>query len=257
MSTNKKSRDWYEKNAEGYAEHTRDVNKSAYHSYYEKPAMYNLLPDLNGKDVLSIGCGSGEDSIYLKKTGARKSVGIDLSSGLIEIAKTSYPECEFVQMDMEHLDFSNETFDFVYSSLAIHYIENWVNVFKEVYKVLKPNSYFLFSCHHPARFAMEASETPTHHILKLEIIKNKETRERTVVGDYLSKRMVKDALGKDSVDTWSMSLNDISRDIKEAGFLIEQIVEPLPLEEFKEIDIGTYNRLQKIPEFIIFKLKKI
>ncbi len=248
MSTDDKSIQFYKTKAEEYTAHVRNPKDSVYHAYYEKPAMYALLPDLKGKTVLSIGCGSGEDSVYLKRQGAEKSVGIDLIEELINIAKNSYPECEFHVMNMEQLDFPDASFDFAYSSLAIHYVEDWENVFKQVYKILKPNSYFLFSCGHPVRFAMDN--------YKIEMKKDAATGERTFTGDYLAKRKISDALGKGTANTWTMPFGDISAAIANAGFLIERIVEPRPLEELKEIDLSTYQRLSKLPEFVIFKLKK-
>lgn len=256
MSTDQKSANWYEENAKSYTVKVRDENVSVYHSYYEKPAMYKLLPDIKGLDVLSVGCGSGEDSSHLKKQGANRSMGIDLSKGLIEIAKETYKECEFEVMDMEKLDFPDASFDLVYSSLAIHYVENWGNVFKEVSRILKPQSYFLFSCHHPVRFAMDSANNETDYVLKLEISKNRITNETVVTGDYLSKRKIIDVLGKDTVNTWNMPIGDISKDLYEAGFFIEQIVEPRPMEEMKDIKLSSYTRLSKVPEFIIFKVKK-
>jgi ubiquinone/menaquinone biosynthesis C-methylase UbiE len=67
MSTDEKSIKYYKENAQKYTDHVRDPKSSVYHSYYEKPAMYALLPDVKNKKVLSVGCGSGEDSKYLKK----------------------------------------------------------------------------------------------------------------------------------------------------------------------------------------------
>ena len=55
--------------------------------------MYGLLPDLNEKTVISLGCGSGEDCTYLKSQGVKKVVGVDISEKLIQIAKDSYPNC--------------------------------------------------------------------------------------------------------------------------------------------------------------------
>src|ERR1035437_3705343 len=149
MSSNQRSKDWYNQNAELYTQHVRNADESIYHSLYEKPAMYDLLPDLKGKSVISLGCGSGEDCKYLKQQGANRVVGIDTSEKLIAIAKTSYPDCEFQVMDMEDLRFADNSFDFAYSSLAVHYIEDWTNVMNEVYRILKPDSNFLFSCNHP------------------------------------------------------------------------------------------------------------
>ncbi len=62
MSTDYKSISWYEENAEGYTKHVRDPKDSIYHSLYEKPAMYQAIPDIKDKQVISLGCGSGEDS---------------------------------------------------------------------------------------------------------------------------------------------------------------------------------------------------
>ena len=57
--------------------------------------------------------------VELAKKGADVT-GVDISDGLITIAKESYPECDFKVMDMEKLEFTDESFDFAYSSLAIH-----------------------------------------------------------------------------------------------------------------------------------------
>ena len=54
-----------------------------------------------------------------------------------------------------------------------------------------------------------------------------------------------------------MPIGDIATAATDAGFLIERLVDPRPLEELKEIDPQTYYRLSTIPEFIIFKLRKM
>ncbi len=256
MSTDEKSLKYYKENAQKYTDHVRNSKNSVYHSYYEKPAMYALLPDVKGQTVLSIGCGSGEDSKYLKDKGAEKSIGIDITKELIDIAKNSYKDCEFHVMDMEVIDFPDESFDFVYSSLAIHYIENWENVFRNAYRILKKNSNFLFSCNHPVRFAMDSFTENNMWVRRLEISKNISTNELSFSGNYLEKRKINDVLGKDTVNAWSMPIGDITKMITNAGFVIESIIEPRPLEEMKSIDPNAYLKLSKIPEFIIFKLLK-
>lgn len=257
MSTDKKTAEWYEQNAAKYAGNVRDPKFTPYHAYYEKPAMYALLPELNGKAVLSIGCGSGEDSAYLKKVGAERSVGIDLSGGLIKIAQETYPECQFRVMNMEKLDFSNESFDFAYSSLAIHYVEDWGVVFKEVFRVLKPGSHFLFSVYHPLKTSMAKVPSDTHSIVRLEISKNIETKAITFTGDYLTPRKIDNAFGKDTVNAWALPLGLIAHKATSAGFLIDHIVEPQPLEGMKEVKPDSYERLKRIPEFVIMRLTKL
>ncbi len=256
MSTDKKTIDWYNNNAKEYTAHVRNSNGSVYHKYYEKPAMYSLIPNIKNKEVISLGCGSGEDSFHLKSLAAKVSVGIDISSELIKIATSSYPECDFKVMDMENLNFPDSSFDFVYSSLAIHYIEDWKKVLKEVYRILKPNSFFIFSCNHPTRYSMKNFKDELNYGAKFELLKNKKTGEYTITGDYLSRNMVFDILGKDSVNTWSKSFGEISEDISSSGFLIESIVEPKPLKELEAISPEKYKKLNKIPEFVIFRLFK-
>lgn len=231
MSTNKQTIDWYNKNAKEYTAHVRNTQDSVYQAYYEKPAMYDLVPNIKNKSVLSLGCGSGEDSAYLKKLGAKKSVGIDISFELIKIARKTYPECNFEVMNMEHLKFPDSSFDFAYSSLAIHYIKDWTKVFREVYRVLKPNSYFLFSCGHPVRYGMGSANTKTSWVNKLEISKDMRTKEFTIVGDYLARTKLSNGFGKNSVVTWNKPFGEISSEFSKAGFLSEQIVEPRPLKK--------------------------
>ena len=254
MSTDKQTIDWYNKNAKKY---TADTENAPYHKYYEKPAMYKLIPDIKNKSVLSLGCGMGVDSSYLKSLGADKSVGIDISSELIKIAKENHPECQFEVMDMEHLDFPDSSFDFAYSSLAIHYIEDWTQVFKEVYRVLKPNSYFLFSCGHPVKYGMGSANTDADYVNKLEICKNKTTKEYKITGAYVAKKQISDGFGKDTVTTWRKSYAEISSEVYSSGFLIERIIDPIPTEGMKTEFPGKYIKLMKIPEFTIFRLYKI
>ncbi len=193
--------------------------------------MYSLLPDLQGKSVISLGCGSGEDSVYIKKVGAKTSVGIDVSSELISIAKKSYPECEFYVMDMEKLNFPDASFDFAYSSLALHYIKDWTAAFREIHRVLKPNSYFLFSCMHPVKCDIEKT--------------------------YLTQNYFENALGRMTVGAWRKPFGDIVKYAKEAGFRIDEIIEPQPLSKMREVKASTYEKLTRVPEFIIFRLVKL
>jgi len=257
MSTDPQTIDWYNENAEGYAAHVRNPEDSIFHSLYEKPAMYKLLPDLKGKSVLSLGCGSGEDSAYLKAQGAERSVGIDISSGLIEIARRDHTDCEFLVMNMEHLDFPDASFDFAYSSLAIHYLEDWSSMFSEVYRILKPGSQFQFSCGHPIYSALKKTEdTPERSVRQLALITDRTAKTAEVVGGYLGRRKLDDALKHMGVITWHKPISEIINEATSAGFLVEKFVEPKPLEKMKEISMRDYVKLSEVPYFMVIRLLK-
>ena len=50
---------------------------------FEIPALTSLLPDLEGKEILDLGCGFGEHCVEYVKRGAKRVVGIDLSEKMI------------------------------------------------------------------------------------------------------------------------------------------------------------------------------
>jgi ubiquinone/menaquinone biosynthesis C-methylase UbiE len=256
MSTDKLSIDWYNQNSDFYTKHVRDPEDSIYHSLYEKPAMYKLLPDLTGMTVISLGCGSGEDCDHLKKIGANKVTGIDISEAMIKIAKNSYPDCSFQLMDMEKLDFPDNHFDFAYSSLAIHYVEDWTKVFSEVYRVLKSSSFFLFSCNHPVSSSMEVTRDDEDFSIKeLSRTKNRKKDSVEIVGNYMGR--TSHIQRSFEVTTWYKSFGEMFNELSQANFVIRDLVEPLPLSKMKQVSPTNYLTLQKIPSFLIMKLQKI
>lgn len=254
MSTDTKSISWYNENAQAYTAHVRNKNESVFHSLYEKPAMYSLVPDLHNRDVISLGCGSGEDSNYLKSRGAHRSVGIDISMGMVNIASSSYGNCEFKVMDMEKLDFREASFDFAYSSLAIHYIKKWDKVFESVFRILKPKSFFLFSCNHPVLSAMSLTDNSVNkRVLELSINKNKAEQKISVTGNYVQRHTEYDS---SNITTWHKPFGEIIKEAYGAGFVLDALVEPMPLKEMEAVAPLDYEQLLKIPEFVIFKLQK-
>ena len=86
------------------------------HRFLEKPMMRELLPDLSGKKILMLGCGTGEETLILTQYGGRDMIGVDNSAESIRLAKETYPEFEFIVADMHSLPFEDETFDFVHES---------------------------------------------------------------------------------------------------------------------------------------------
>lgn len=99
-----------------------------------------LLPDLSGQRVLDLGCGFGWHCRYAREQGAASVVGIDLSANMLERARTMTddPKIEYLQLAIEDAAFGAEQFDTVISSLAIHYIEDFGSLCRQVRHCLKP-----------------------------------------------------------------------------------------------------------------------
>ncbi len=245
----------YDQNAEKWAKRQREGHNLA-HEFLEKPAMYAKLPDLEGKSVLCIGCGSGEECQELKDRGAERVVGVDLSKGLIEQAKYKYPDCEFYVMDMERLDFPPETFDFIYSSLVLHYAENWSNVFKPAHRVLKPEGTILLSTHHPVKWSARVTKENggSENLLgyKRDAKNNVE-----IFGDYLNThRITENLIDGLLVSYYHRPLSEIFREIRESGFELIDFLEPKALEGAKRERPDFFELRDKIPMFMILELKK-
>jgi SAM-dependent methyltransferase len=100
--------------------------------------------------VLDLGVGAGRTTAYLKDR-CSCYVGIDLSTAMIAVAKERFPDLDLRQMDATDLScFDDNEFDVVlFSFNGIDYAnhENRIKILREVHRVLKPGSHFLFSTH--------------------------------------------------------------------------------------------------------------
>jgi ubiquinone/menaquinone biosynthesis C-methylase UbiE len=121
----------------------------------EWPAIRALLPDFKGKRIVDLGCGFGWFSRWAKEHGAAHILGLDLSQNMIARAKadTSDPDIEYAIADLNRLDLPEASFDFAYSSLAFHYIQDFDRLVRTVHRSLVPGSYFVFSIEHPIYMA--------------------------------------------------------------------------------------------------------
>jgi ubiquinone/menaquinone biosynthesis C-methylase UbiE len=73
-------------------------------------------------------------------------VGIDLSEKMLEEAKKKLPAwVELKQMNAEHLEFPDHTFDVVFCACAIYFFSNVQTVLSEFKRVLKPGGRLLMS----------------------------------------------------------------------------------------------------------------
>jgi len=107
--------------------------------------------DMRNKRVLDIGCGIGGPSLYLARNYGANVVGTDLEPQLIEHARRSAEKhgleakTDFRVVEAGPLGFPNESFDFVVSSGAFTQIANKLEMFVEIFRVLKPGG--VFSCY--------------------------------------------------------------------------------------------------------------
>ncbi len=130
----------YNKIAASYYSH-RDLNK--FNGELDK--FIDLLPK-NGH-VLDVGCGAGiPTGKYLVSRGL-KVTGIDISDTMLEMARKNVPEGNFINKDMNKLDFNENSFDGIISVYALFHVpkKNHPNIFKQFFKILKPGGILLIN----------------------------------------------------------------------------------------------------------------
>jgi SAM-dependent methyltransferase len=255
MPTDKRTIDAYNKAAETWA--TRQKTGNIFHEFLEKPAIYGLLPDITGKSVLCAGCGSGEEVDHLRSLGAIRTVGIDISQNLIEIAKSQFPDGEFEVMDIERPDFPDGAFDLVFSSLTMHYLPSWKTILAAVSRLLTPDGIFLFSITHPFFSATEKTEDDRTKRRLLGYTSDKQNGTADIAGDYLNAYALDAFVGPGlTVTNYHRPLAELVHEITDAGFVIDRIAEPKALDDAKTDHRMFWEIHQRIPEFMVLRLKK-
>src|SRR5262249_46461694 len=159
----------YDDIADAYA---AGVDTAPYNALYERPAMLELLPPVQGRLVLDAGCGTGWYAAELAGRGA-SVVAIDASAAMIGHAQDRFASPSLAELarqvelriaDLEQpLAFAADgSFDGIVSSLALHYIRDWSPTLDEFRRILKPNGWLLLSTHHPAAEAIRLGTTRYH-----------------------------------------------------------------------------------------------
>ena len=225
-------------------------NEDNYNVLLEQPAMNRLLPNLSGKRVLDLGCGYGHNCMDFVHRGAERVVGMDISQRMLDIANTesSHERIEYVRMSMTAISRLTEGFDLIYSSLAVHYIEDFEALCKDMYALLNQGGYLLFSQEHP---------------LTTSTLDGEGHFNRDEEGKYLSYTFSNYCQGGKRVVNWFVdgvvkyhrTFSEILSAIIDTGLNIVAICEPIPDENTVEKIPKMAKELIK-PSFLIVKAEK-
>jgi demethylmenaquinone methyltransferase/2-methoxy-6-polyprenyl-1,4-benzoquinol methylase len=111
--------------------------------------VLNLVSSSNPKIILDIATGTGDLAILMATTKAEKIIGLDISSGMLEVGKKKIADknlsdkIEMLLADSENMPFEDNTFDAITVAFGVRNFENLEKGLAEILRVLKPNGVFV------------------------------------------------------------------------------------------------------------------
>jgi len=112
-------------------------------------ALVAMAGDVDGLDVLDLGCGSGAISELLGPAGARMTA-VDLAPGMVDVARArlaGVPGVERVDvMDAQALALPDASFDLVVAALSLMFCPDHGAAFAEAHRVLRPGGRLVMAC---------------------------------------------------------------------------------------------------------------
>ncbi|NQT22291.1 MAG: class I SAM-dependent methyltransferase [Candidatus Omnitrophica bacterium] len=220
-------------------------------SFINYPAILKLLGEIRGKIVLDLGCGAGVLAKKICMKGA-SVYAIDSSQRWIDICKKqnkSLKNIKFIAADADNLrTFKNSKFDIVVANmvfLCISSRQKLETIFSEVSRVLKKGGFLIFSdCHPITNMIGQTSTKVSGAVQGFSYFDEGEKFKSTYLLSDYSRIEFTDA-------HWSLEF--YSRVLNKNGMVIEKIVEPKPVK----MDPRKRFKGYKIPEYIVFKCKKL
>lgn len=249
MPVEEVKRRWNESAASYAARYGKDedINKTVLLT----PALLEMLGDMNGKRVLDAGCGEG----YLSRLIARRGASVtamDYSENLLQIARERTPgdlDITYIHGNFQNMAaVQNGSFEIVVSVAVIQDIPDHQAAISEAYRVLAPEGLFLMALLHPC-FSADGGWIRNERGEKLYWKIDNYFYEQASEQHFFQTTEGNNPL------YFHRTLTNYFRTVVEAGFMVEDILEPVPSEA----------ALEKHPEFkddfrmchyLIFQLRK-
>lgn len=113
------------------------------HSFVSKygEGVLAILAASSGEKILDLGCGTGDLTNLISKTGANV-VGIDSSATMIDAAKSKFPHIEFSVKNALDFEF-NTKFDAIFSNAVLHWVLDAKTALEQINKNLKVGGRFV------------------------------------------------------------------------------------------------------------------
>lgn len=209
--------------------------------WFFRDAFFELVPE-PGERTVEIGCGEGRVMRDLAERGHR-AVGVDASPTLLEAAREADPSGEYVLSDAASLPFGDESFDLAVAYNSLMDIDEMPSAVREAWRVLRPGSRFCICVTHPINDAGRFEHEEPGAAFHLDVYRGRRRYDETFTRYGVTMRAV----------GWCYPLEDYTRALEDAGFLIEAFREPA----VDRSDIAPRGeRRLRIPNFLFIRAVK-
>lgn len=214
----------------------------------------NLIPDLNGKRVLELGCGSGHTLAYLwEHKHAAELWGLDLSETQIHftgefLEEKNIPAKLFLASMDKNPGIPEDYFDLVVSIYSLGWTPDLPGTLIVVNSYLKPGGLFIFSWEHPAYRSLHYDADISKYVFEISYSDEGPMLDPSWKG-------VEVVINHRKLSTY---LNALAQ----SGLILERIVESEPnMDLAREQDFApekwyTVPRAQLVPTTFIVKATK-
>jgi SAM-dependent methyltransferase len=201
-----------------------------------------LCGEVRGKRILDLGCGAGENAVVLAQLGAHV-IAVDSSTGQLALGRALADKLD-VRVEWHHSDASDLAFlradsiDIVLSTGLVGEVDDIDRLFRQVHRVLRPGTPFVFSYEHPAGLAIARDDAPgALPLSRLEVRRS-----------YFERGPVEVTRGGGRVKVWPRTIGEVFASLHRAGYRVDALLEPEPLQPS---DPG-----HAIPSTVIWRARK-
>jgi len=253
--------DCWNANAEAWTQLAR-AGYDVYRDQLNTPAFLAMLPPVDGREGLDLGCGEGHNTRLIAQRGARMT-GLDIAEIFIRHARTEEQRAPlgitYHHASAVELPYAVASFDFAVGCMSLMDIPETAQVLAEAFRVLRPGGFLQFSILHPCF-------NPPHR----RNCRDEDQRITAVeVGDYFAETAgqidewifgeaplaLRQRLPMFKVPRFHRPLSQWLNLLVASGFLLERCEEPQP----SEATVLAYPRLQDaqvVAYFLLLRVRK-
>ncbi|GHU82956.1 hypothetical protein FACS1894196_2090 [Clostridia bacterium] len=230
----------------------------------------HLFPDLAGKRILDIGCGSGHSLKWCGEHGAKELWGLDMSEKQLEnadklLCENGYSPKLFCSPMERNPDLPQGYFDVVYSIYAIGWTVDLQATFHLIASYLKQGGTFILSWDHPLMHCVDAVDdtlifSGSYHETGAFTFHKGENRQE--VRQAKRSDAYAPPKGAFPLTLYNRRLSDYINTLAAAGFAVERVVEETDKETLAQdcafsSEYYAPCKAKKFPLSIVLKARKL